>query len=529
MTRVVGLPITLFAAILIAALPADPWESGVDREGAVWAHLLGALAVALAGNWLAGRAASAAWGRYRSDLRRFARTYWLLRLLGTALVLGALGWACRQGRWTAWVDGPALPGGPETLRFALRLVPYAVAAWGRKIGFRSIERTLSPSPPPKGQWRMTALLLVPLIGLLTFLDVVQQVPGVSDAVRTFPSLQWLLLGLPGGLLLLGAPFLLRLAWPTRPVPPSALRDALDAVCDRAAFRCDDLRLWETASPRMLNAAVTGVLERWRSIFLTVPLVRRLSAKSLEAVLAHEIAHVQRRHLLVYACVGGGFICWLLAVEDYASRAFGADSGWYGGALAALTLLWWGGGFGVMSRSFERQADLDGAANVDDPEAMVAALEKVAELSGQSPRKRAWRHGSIASRVAAVRAAASDPVVRARFHRHARGLAWAAPVLALCGMAAMVPQLRVEYAMGRSRLAASAGALESARAWYARAIAVRPPDVLVHQRYGDICEEIGRPADARAAYERARAVALTDADVRSLTERINDRKQPPEIP
>jgi predicted RNA polymerase sigma factor len=46
-------------------------------------------------------------------------------------------------------------------------------------------------------------------------------------------------------------------------------------------------------------------------------------------------------------------------------------------------------------------------------------------------------------------------------------------------------------------------------------------VFVHRSYGDICEEVGRPADARAAYERARAVALTDADVRSLTERIND--------
>ena len=98
------------------------------------------------------------------------------------------------------------------------------------------------------------------------------------------------------------------------MPPGGLRDVLDGVCARAGFRCDDLRLWETSSPRMLNAAVTGVLQRWRSIFLTVPLVRRLPRAPLEAVLAHEIAHVQRRHLWVYACLGGGFICWLLAVD-----------------------------------------------------------------------------------------------------------------------------------------------------------------------------------------------------------------------
>jgi Zn-dependent protease with chaperone function len=524
----VGLPITLFAAILIAALPADPWDGAADSGGAVARHVLAALALSCVASWCAGRGSAAAWRRFALDMHRFARCYWLLRLAAATSVLGAFAWICWYGRWPAWVNGPGLGHAPETVRFGALLAPYMAAAAGRRFGFRAIERELQPRPPGRRDVRLTVLLLVPLVGLLAFLDTVHLLPGVADAVRIFPSLNWVLLAVPGGCLLLGAPLLLRLAWPTRPVAPGALRDVLEGVCDRAGFRCDDLRLWETASVRNLNAAVTGILQRWRSIFLTVPLVRRLPRKPLEAVLAHEIAHVQRRHLLVYTCAGLGFICWLLAVEDYAGRTVGADSAWYLGALAALTVVWWGGGFGVMSRAFERQADLDGAANVDDPEAMVQALEQVAAIAGQAPRKRAWRHGSIASRVAAVRAAA-DPAVRARFHRQARWLGWAAPVLAVAGVLVLVPPLRVEYALGRARLAASRGAAASARIWYERAVAIRPPDAAVHEVFGDICEEVGRPAEAREAYQRARAVALTNADVRRLTERIQDGIATPENP
>ena len=114
--------------------------------------------------------------------------------------------------------------------------------------------------------------------------------------------------------------------------------------------------------------------------------------------------------------------------------------------AAVTIALAGWLFGMMSRRFERQADLYGVqhAGCGDPrcpdacpitsvpvppglspvcpaavEQFVLALEKIAWLNGTSLDQRSWRHFSVRLRREFLLSCTVDPSMAARFGRHVR--------------------------------------------------------------------------------------------------------------
>ncbi|MCH2161974.1 MAG: M48 family metalloprotease, partial [Phycisphaerales bacterium] len=144
-----------------------------------------------------------------------------------------------------------------------------------------------------------------------------------------------------------------------------------------------------------------------------------------AVMAHELAHVRRRHMfwmaasLVAAGLALAFMVdplvgeardWIVtAGGDYESMQRKVE--WVDVAAMGVVLLGTLGCFGWVSRRFERQADAFAAVELSrsskedrqpvlQPEAvdaMSSALGAVASLGGVNPKRRSWRHGSIASR------------------------------------------------------------------------------------------------------------------------------------
>ena len=50
----------------------------------------------------------------------------------------------------------------------------------------------------------------------------------------------------------------------------------------------------------------GILPGLRYILLTPALIETMSREELEAVIAHEIGHVKKYHLLLYICLIAGF-------------------------------------------------------------------------------------------------------------------------------------------------------------------------------------------------------------------------------
>lgn len=244
-----------------------------------------------------------------------------------------------------------------------------------------------------------------------------------------------------------APTLLRRIWSTARMGPGPLRERLESLCARQGVRHRGLLVWRTHGA-MLNGAVMGIVGPLRYILLTDALLDHLSDSEVEAVLAHELGHVRRRHipwLMGVMTTALAFGAGLVGTAEWAlarwGRALGIDVRAIAPeALTGISLalsvgvgLWL---VGFVSRRFERQADAfavqhlsgltrrerDGAGLVVLPEAvrtMTSALRTVAQRNFIPLRKRSWRHGSIADRIRRLHALEGRPLLDLPIDREVR--------------------------------------------------------------------------------------------------------------
>jgi STE24 endopeptidase len=244
---------------------------------------------------------------------------------------------------------------------------------------------------------------------------------------------------------------------------------------------------------MSNAAVMGVVPRFRYVLLSDLLIETLSPRQVEAVFAHEVGHVRHHHMLWYLLF---VVSGVLLVEG-AAELLGAGLDPNGTAALALDWTLSIGGlllivlmFGLLSRRCERQSDLFAARALirepgepalamfgataepdddrdpeflgDDPrhlpvkphgaEVFAETLRRVAEVNGipLHPRPRTGRrivdwfgrlleftghflHGSIAQRMQFVRQVAADPAATRRYDAAMRRLFGSVAVLLLLSL------------------------------------------------------------------------------------------------
>ncbi len=327
-----------------------------------------------------------------------------------------------------------------------------------------------------------ALVFLPVVLLIVQQEAVQLIP---DSVQNAWAWQLSILGVVGvAAVLLGLPWMVRLALGLKPLPPGPTRDRLRAAARRLRFRCSDVLLWNTRGG-MANAMVIGVLPWPRYVIFTDRFLEEFNGDEVEAVFGHEVGHVKHRHMalylaflmlsmgvLVYACaalspwapdLGGG------ALTISALDGFPLNGVWLpvvGGAFLVYVLVV----FGFLSRGCERQADVYGCRAVScgradcaghdhGPEltpcvrglcptgvrTFIYALEKVASVNGMSRDRpgffQSWQHGTIARRVAFLYGVLNDPTVERRFQRRVTLVKWglmAALGAALATLVAVVP-------------------------------------------------------------------------------------------
>ncbi|MGP0066749.1 MAG: M48 family metallopeptidase [Isosphaeraceae bacterium] len=292
----------------------------------------------------------------------------------------------------------------------------------------------------------------------------------------------------GSLVLMASPLFVRLAWPTRPLPPGSLRRRLERAAERVGFRFTDVLVWDTGHS-MLNACVTGVLPGFRYVLLTDALIESMSPLEVAAVFGHEIGHVAHRHLPYFGFFFAGSLGMLmLFAEGVAScESWISHTPWIAPfsseilseSIQAMALLIFLGlyfwvVFGHLSRRFERQADVFGSKIVSCnlPECpphldmdrnptpaherrvepsicpmgiriFSDALSNVADWNGIEISRRSWRHGSIASRISFLEKLERNPSEEPRFQRNLRRLRVAlGVVLGLAIVLAIVRQVVV---------------------------------------------------------------------------------------
>jgi Zn-dependent protease with chaperone function len=150
-----------------------------------------------------------------------------------------------------------------------------------------------------------------------------------------------------------------------------LRDSAFAIAKKAGAKLNQLYVLPTERLRMANAfAHIG-----HNIFLTDYLVKRLSKREVDAVIGHEVAHLQMKHIrgrfvLVFAAViamsvvGG----W---TEFRFPRTFPSGPIFYAMFLLALFFV---------SRRNEFAADAGAVKLTEDPQSMMTALAKISRLN-----------------------------------------------------------------------------------------------------------------------------------------------------
>jgi heat shock protein HtpX len=150
-----------------------------------------------------------------------------------------------------------------------------------------------------------------------------------------------------------------------------LVDRVAAAADQPPPRLALIRSWAP------NALAAGMTPARATIAVTTELVRRLDERELEAVIAHELAHLANRDGIVMTIVSGPAML--------GSAMWNSDDG--RGKIAYLILYWPIHILGLMlmwtiSRYREYVADRDAAAVTGAPEQLMSALQKIA---GREPR------------------------------------------------------------------------------------------------------------------------------------------------
>jgi STE24 endopeptidase len=181
-----------------------------------------------------------------------------------------------------------------------------------------------------------------------------------------------------------------------PLPQGLLRERLFALARRTDFPTRSIEVMDGSKrSRHSNAFFTG-LGRFRRIVLFDTLVAQLSEPELESVLAHEIGHYKKRHVLkslsvsiAGVFVGFATIAWL-ARQQWFYQAFGFQ---YHAGFAAVNVVpamllfallagtinfWFSPLVHMWSRRFEYEADAFARATMGDAQPVIQALRKLTE-------------------------------------------------------------------------------------------------------------------------------------------------------
>jgi heat shock protein HtpX len=134
-----------------------------------------------------------------------------------------------------------------------------------------------------------------------------------------------------------------------------------------------------------NAFATGRNPKNAAVAVTAGLLQRLPENELRGVIAHELAHIRNRDILIQSVAAtiGGAITFLaeLAIwfgddDDSLPALLGSIIAWVLAPLAATLIQM------AISRQREYSADATGAQITGDPESLASALERL-EASAQA--------------------------------------------------------------------------------------------------------------------------------------------------
>lgn len=249
------------------------------------------------------------------------------------------------------------------------------------------------------------------------------------------------------------PFLIQKLWRCRSMEPGPARERIQQLCSRAGLRYADILKWELFGGSMITAGVMGLVAKFRYILVTPALINLLEPHEVDAVIAHEIGHVQKNHILFYLFFFAGYIACVYSLFDpallliyYSQPLFDlvgfagldhetASMIFFSGILIAVFLVYFRYVFGFYMRNFERQADLHVYTLLGNSDALITTFYKIVRFSRQSADKPSWHHYSISQRINFLKQCQAEPARVLGHHRKVKimVLGYAAAMVLVCAM------------------------------------------------------------------------------------------------
>ncbi|MDA8306488.1 MAG: M48 family metalloprotease [Deltaproteobacteria bacterium] len=266
----------------------------------------------------------------------------------------------------------------------------------------------------KGHVSFTSVILVPWFLISISADLLELIKAPAFMASDFAQLAIISIALFAFVLF--GPWLIIRMWGCKPLPQDFIKNELQSFCDQHDFKTGGLLIWPLFGSEVLTAGVVGILPRLRYVLITSGLLRTLDIGELKAVIAHEMGHVRKKHLLFFVVLLILFVLLILELGDtvkWLALSNGTIFNWSVSTstftasmfslLSALPIvlamvLFLRFVFGYFLRNSERQADLYAMELVGDPEPLISSLQKIAFHSGRIEDLPSWHHYSIRQRV-----------------------------------------------------------------------------------------------------------------------------------
>jgi STE24 endopeptidase len=243
-----------------------------------------------------------------------------------------------------------------------------------------------------------ALMFIPLVGW--FVLVTQLPASVFESNLVIVGLLAVFLGTIMAL----QPYLIMLLQNTRELD-GPLRDRIDTFCTEQGRSLRNVYRIDGQGNKLANALVAGTIPGLNYVFITDHLIEEFPDEEIEAIVAHELGHLEHRHLWYQGglslLVFGG---WILGADYIGFETLTDQFGFYGTFLPimALMLVYLVVLRGWLAVRQEYEADAY-AASLTGQQTAVRALSRLSDVNYQQKNtgwlyNRLTFHPSIADRV-----------------------------------------------------------------------------------------------------------------------------------
>jgi Zn-dependent protease with chaperone function len=212
------------------------------------------------------------------------------------------------------------------------------------------------------------------------------------------------------------PLLIQKFWRCKTLEDGYQRHRIASLCRRAGMAYADILYWPIFGGKMITAGVMGLIRKFRYILVTPSLLHLLEPDEIDAVIAHEIGHIKKKHLVFYLIFFVGYMLLSYITFDVIVLAiiYARPVYWFidqsgfsqttvvsaisSVVIICLFLIYFRFIFGFFMRNFERQADTYVYALFDSAGPLISTLNKIAASSGLSADRPNWHHFSIRQRI-----------------------------------------------------------------------------------------------------------------------------------